>query len=267
MDPFRLQTNVGGKGPRGDGGGDTGKPTELSWTMLLAHWTQLAQAAAVAPDDAPGRAWRASAADVVGLQALCMALQDLPRVPMEDHAFAIDRAEHQARGHAVALRGAWGQEPMPDGLLELLEDVQGALEGARWLGVEWCVEADHAGLFEMPSLDGVGGAEVLAAGEGTLLAPGSPAVFVRGGRVGVEVGVAGLVRSSGVVLPRQVYRSVDEGGVVDTVVPYLTELLPGRPLLVPMVEGARDVGAVAQWRSAQERALAGGALRLVIAGG
>jgi len=234
---------------------------------LLARWTEFAQAAVALPKGAEGARWREAVPAVIALQAVTMALGEVERLPEGELALAVDRSEVLITRHGGAAHRAWQGATMPESMRELLHDAHAALARARSMGVEWVVEVER---LEMPGLHEWLGAvveggfegEVLGAPAGTVLFGGEPALFAR--PTGIE-GPAGLALRRRVSVPRQVFRQVSEDGARverDLVVPMDASLVPGRPLLVPMVEGRRvlvqrdDAGA-ARWREAQQRALSG----------
>lgn len=259
---------------RAGGGGRPDVGDVVTWAVLLSRWTDFAQAAVAVPADEDGERWRRSVAPIVGLQAVTMALGELGRLPAGERGVGADRAAVLVRQHASELHSAWGREPLPGKVAELIEDARQALETAEWLGVEWVVSRDGGttvpvttGWAEEVTAAGFGG-DVLAAPGGTRLGRGAPTVFVRGEPpAGVDDGVlreAGLERSPGLVPPRQVYRVIDAGTgrpTHDLVAPLLTGLPAGQPMLVTVVESGRvvrreDEGDAAA-RVKQQRALLG----------
>lgn len=224
--------------------------------MLLAKWTELAKIGVALPKSGETGRWREALPSVITLQAVTCALGESAMLEHEERALGRDRAEMLLREHAANLGTIWRGVPMPETLNEMLDDARRALELTAWLGDEWCVDRAHAGAFEMPALpdlpEGFIG-DVFAAPEGTLLAPGSPAVFVRPGDFDPKID--GIVRTHapspvGATPMRQVYRQIER----DVVAPNQLALLAGRPLLVPMIESGKPVARahdVTRWRDEQ----------------
>lgn len=240
------------------------------WAMLLAKWTELAKIGVALPKSGETGRWREALPSVITLQAATCALGESASLDYEERAVGRDRAEMLLREHASNLSTIWRGVPMPETLNEMLEDARRALELTAWLGDEWCVDRAHAGVFEMPALtetpSGFDG-DVFAAPETTLLAPGSPALFIRPGAF--DPGIDGLVRTPtpsavGATPMRQVYRQAAR----DVVAPNQLAMLAGRPLLMPIVEGGTRVPRAhdaARWRDEQRGALQGGTPELVFA--
>jgi hypothetical protein len=243
----------------------------LKWSALLAHWTELAQAAVSLPRDGQGGRWRASVADAIALHAVAMALDEVDRLAPEERGLALDTAGHMVRRHAASLNGIWRGEAMPEGLVSLAREALSALEGARCRGVEWIVQGDRleapAALLEwsLRQSERAGAEEVLAALPGTVLFRGEPVAFVRPAPVDAPpVDGLGARRS----VPRQVYRCFDDAAgraTGDTVAPLSAPLIAGRPLLLPLLrEGMRaalpDESALEEWRRSQRGLLDGPAL-------
>ncbi|MBI1190387.1 MAG: hypothetical protein GC200_06875 [Tepidisphaera sp.] len=230
----------------------------ITWAGLLAKWTEFAQSAAALPKTEAGERLRACVPSIIGLQAITHALAELDALPEDEYALGQDRAEVVIKRHAGEIHGAWGAEPLPEALGELIGDARLALRATREAGVEFRV-GDEPLIAEHPGELGAGLVAQGFAGDVYLPAPGvplfegCPAGFVRsrtgakpgkdvlgvvrefleqtGARVGKGVRVAGM---------RQAYRQFDFGtGRVrrDLVVSMRSELPGGQPLLVPVVVG------------------------------
>jgi len=104
---------------------------QLTWAALLGRWIQFARSALALPDDADGRAWRAAVPDIIGLQALALALGDLDGLPADERALACDRARLLIDRHHRGLREAFGGPVAHPSLLELLDDARTALARAQ----------------------------------------------------------------------------------------------------------------------------------------
>jgi len=235
----------------------------LSWSVLLARWTELAQASAALPEDAEGGRWKQAVAPVIGLQAIAFALADLGRVRPDDRPLALERAEAGLRAHAAELHSIWTGEPLPDSVAEVIADARGALLLAASAGEEWRVSTDD---FVAPDptplattmLDAGFAGDLWAATPGTRLARRAPAAFAR---PGADIAWPGCERPRWSA-HRQIYRQVDEaaGRVTrDVVMPVEAGLPPGRPLLVQVIEQGElvftfDDDRRRAWEDAQRRA-------------
>lgn len=98
-------------------------PDRLTWAVLLGRWVSFARGALALPDDAEGRRLRASVPDIIMLQAVWFALQDLHGLDAEQRAVGIDRAALLIDRHGEALAARWGPA-MPPLLREVLEDAR-----------------------------------------------------------------------------------------------------------------------------------------------
>lgn len=232
----------------------------LTWAMLLARWTEFARSAVALPKTGPGGLWRESVADVIGLQAITLALKDLDEHELDDsRALAIDTASVGIDQHAKNLAKTWAADPWPDELHELLEDARRALEDADASGLEWCVD-DGPTALEHPAelavlVEAMGfGGDLYVASPGVVLSEGCPCAFVHepGGVMPVHdvvEAVAGFLDAHGLAAQwsrrgpaRQAYRQFDfaRGGPVRDLVSWMgDDPRPGQPLLVPLVLAGR----------------------------
>ncbi len=232
----------------------------LSWAALLARWTELAAAARAWPRDAEGYRWSQSVPEIIRLQAVTHALQELGTLAETEQPLARDRAAVTVTQAASALDSIWRGEPMPDAILDILDDARRALDRAAWTGMRigWWM---GPGVLAMPELD-LRDADmprtVAVMAPGTPVMPGCPLVWWVGGRVpdvpGCTVGAA--------TDPVQVYRQFDDGGIAtEDVIAPLDALPPGMPLLVPLREDGQPLGHFLQprdaWHAMQSQALAG----------
>jgi len=197
---------------------------------------------------------------MIGLQAVCFALGESFAIPVSERLLGIDRAGVIIRNHARELDKAWGSEPMPEQLLELMADARSARDASAHIGFVAVVESDG---FVMPAIDepcaraiddGFTG-ELFAAPPGTILAAGEPALFSRPHPLPFEV--PGLCAHDEPIVQEQIYRSTDESAnlVRDEIVAFHKEMPAGRPLLEPMVPGGASGTLVREPRTdAQVRA-------------
>jgi hypothetical protein len=103
----------------------------LTWAALLGRWVEFAQASVAFPRTPEGERWRASVPSVINLQAVVLALNDLPSIPdTAERALGVDRADVLVRTHTALLRSLWGAEVSPE-LSALLDDASRALAQAR----------------------------------------------------------------------------------------------------------------------------------------
>lgn len=208
----------------------------LTWSLLLARWTDFARSAVALPDTGePGR-WKKAVPDVIALQAVYHALGEADALPEDERALGLDRSDVLIKKHAAALHDRWRAEPMPEALTELVEDARAALAAARDGGVEFIVTTDG---FTMPEVSPPGGVEAFLAAPGSELARGEPAGFLRaesGGAVPLPA-IQALAEAVPGAEPRRtaVMRQVYVQPDTSRVVAKLTDTLPaGMPLLRPV---------------------------------
>jgi len=106
---------------------------QITWALLLAHWTRMAESAVALPDDGEGGLWKRSIPDAIGLHALACALAECHTLVPDERAVAIDRGALQIESHERTLIERWGSG-MPEGLAELVADARRALDHARGAG-------------------------------------------------------------------------------------------------------------------------------------
>ncbi len=233
--------------------------TDVTWAALLAHWTDFAKSAVALPKDGEGGRMRRAVPSLIGLQAITMALNDLARVSADERPVAQDRAAITIRKHAAELHDIWKGEPLPEGIIELIDDARAALRRSESAGVEFIVGAERLVEGSRAAM-AAGVRAVIAAGfdgdlwilrPGTALVRGLPAAFARS-RHGGPVAAAVLDQILE-LLPgcearpaagmRQVYRRIDESGrVLEDLAQPLEDTLPaGMPLLIPAIEAGRPV--------------------------
>lgn len=223
----------------------------LAWAALLARWAEFARATKGFPRGSTGDRWREAAAPIIGLQAVTFALGDIEGLSRADRAVGLDRAEMLIRQHAAALHALWRGEAMHAEVSALIDDAGAALAAARGAGTEFVVVREG---FVMPGWPEVLASlgerpdEAWAAPPGTRLGVGAPAVFLRPPAAASLTGCNAAPRAG----MRQVYRQVGGDGALRDAVAPMTDLVPGRPLLLPMLErGAPTVwpddASAAQW--------------------
>ncbi|MEM9165411.1 MAG: hypothetical protein AAGB48_00115 [Planctomycetota bacterium] len=229
----------------------------VTWAALLGAWTEFAKSAAAFPDDGEGGRFKRAVPSIVTIQAVTHALGEIHELPADEHALGLDRAEMAIREHAGVINQLWAGEPLPEGLVELIEDARAALALAASAGFEWAVAQERA-VFPHPAelleaLESIGFAgDLFVPTPGVPLFAGCPAVFVRPDaetaaddeRLATALGlVAALAEGCDGPTPgpcRQAYRQFDfaRGGPVrDLVQPMDADLPAGQPLLVPAILG------------------------------
>ena len=102
----------------------------LTWTVLLGRWIEFAKSALALPDDAEGRRLRDSVGDIIMLQAVWFALQNLDELDDAERAVGLDRAQLLIDKHGGVIRDRWRNREMPSMLCELLADAHRQCEVA-----------------------------------------------------------------------------------------------------------------------------------------
>jgi len=239
----------------------------LTWTTLLGKWVEFAQASLASPDEADGDRWRESVTSVINLQAVTFALGDLGQLPAHERSLARDKAEMLIADAAGTLRRVWFGAPMPESLLEMLDDARATLRLSmhvgttelRWTGSEPHIMPDTTEAITH-ALDACESAEDVSLGvmqPGTIIMPGEPVAWVTGP---ITFHIDGF-DAFDVDQPRQVYRQLDQAGTItgDLVAPIETELPPGMPLLVPIMAQGERIGGftvdAGQWLQRQRDAM------------
>ena len=225
----------------------------LTWTVLLARWTDFARSAVALPKTGEAGHYRESVAPLISLHAVTHALGEVHLLDEDERALAIDRAEILIRREFETLERIWSKKnQIPDALAVFVNDAAEAISyfAPDQVCLEWVVESDHT-VFAHPG-------ELLAAIESTgiemdLYVPSPGVPFFTGavaacacfsGATGEIEAVADVIGSFlgdgvGEAMPaselRQVYRQFDfalGGPVRDLVVPISAGDVPGQPLLV-----------------------------------
>lgn len=99
----------------------------LTWAALLGKWTDLARAAVALP---PGDRWRSAVAPAIELQAVTCALSELDQLSPDERPLALDRASVLIERSEKTLRTLWGSDPLPPGLVALIEDAHTGMRAA-----------------------------------------------------------------------------------------------------------------------------------------
>lgn len=242
-----------------DAGGRTLAVRELAWAALLGRWIEFAKASVALPTDGDGGRWRASIVPFIELQAIVWALGELHEIPAADRAVARDRAEVHVRKASAALDSAWRGVPMPEAILELLDDATIALRESIYAGLVEVVWLGP-GAFEVPEvpLGDIAGTLAIMP-PGSLAMPNEPvAWFTEREPIAIPGCTARPAKRA-----RQVYRELAPDGrfVRDVVAPLEWDIPAGLPMLVAISIGGTPVGRFttdrARWLELQRGALAG----------
>lgn len=215
-----------------------------AWTSLLAQATHVAAASRAWPRDAEGDRLRASVTPLVQLQAVCIAMGQLDRVPAASRAYARDQAEVLVQRSCETLRQAWRGEPMPTWMLDVMAaaresiaaSLYAGLRALRWVGARPLV---------VPAWT-----QDLTAARGTLavMEPGTialPGECIAWWAEREDLTCAGC-EVQAMAAPVQVYRRFDEAGryAGSAEVPLHDPLPAGMPMLVPLFVAGQPVGAL-----------------------
>ena len=99
------------------------EPDRLTWAVLLAQWTDFAASALALPEaGAPGLV-RQSVTDIITLQAVWFAMRQMDELSPAERALGLDRAGVLIHRHAAAIRDRFVDQPLPEDLQSLLNDV------------------------------------------------------------------------------------------------------------------------------------------------
>lgn len=104
-------------------------PEQLTWSVLLARWTEFARSAVALPSTAEGQRMRDSVADIITLQAVWFSLQHLDDLNPEQRRIGLDRAGVLIERARAAIERRYGAE-VPGLMRELMDDAAAALETA-----------------------------------------------------------------------------------------------------------------------------------------
>ena len=219
-------------------------PDTLTWTALLAHWTDMARVARALDGTAEGPMVNALSG-IITCQALQQALPEVLDLPEDQRSLAMDQAAVLLRQVDQAIEDTLNAPP--PALQQSLQEAHNAFESLH-LACVWTMVWEGPEPLTVPPLpQGVParGDEglLLAALPGTVLLPGTPLAWWQGRNepmLGHWVGgVLARPRISGVQVWR---RRDDQGGWARDEVREANDDGPddGVPLLVPrVVQGAR----------------------------
>jgi hypothetical protein len=101
----------------------------LTWATLLARWTEFARGAVALPLDGESGRIRQAVPFLIGLQALTNALAELERLPYDERAVGLDRAELLIGRYGADIASIWTGR-VPESVKEFVGDAQLALSAA-----------------------------------------------------------------------------------------------------------------------------------------
>lgn len=104
---------------------------KLTWSALLGRWIEFAQSAVALPDNAEGRAWKRAVPEIIGLQAVAMALSEADQLDDDERALGLDRARLLVAAHTEKLVALFGEDLLHPQLMELIDDANAAIRRAE----------------------------------------------------------------------------------------------------------------------------------------
>ena len=105
--------------------------TGLTWAALLGQWVEFARSSVGLPDTQDGQRMRDSVGDVIMLQAVWFALQQLDGLAVDEVQLGLDRAELLIDKHGDAIHSRWDAADRPAMLDELIVDARTMLATSR----------------------------------------------------------------------------------------------------------------------------------------
>lgn len=106
-------------------------PARLTWAVLLGRWTEFARSAVALPTEGDAGRVRASVTDIITLQAVWFALQHMDELGPAERAIGLDRAGVLIDRHSTAVRKRFADDPMPQALSELMDEVKDIYHSQR----------------------------------------------------------------------------------------------------------------------------------------
>lgn len=103
------------------------QPQKLTWAVLLGRWVDFAKSSVALPDDNAGRAFKAVVPDIIGLQAICMALGEADQLEPDQRALGLDRAHILVEKHSTNIAKHFDGQAVPQGLADLVADAHAAI--------------------------------------------------------------------------------------------------------------------------------------------
>lgn len=106
-------------------------PRRLTWAVLLSKWTELAKASLALGDDPGSQAIKKLVPDIIALQAVWYALDDMHELPAGEQQLGCLRAQWLIDRHEANIRTSWpDDEALPATLEDLIADAHGSYERA-----------------------------------------------------------------------------------------------------------------------------------------
>ena len=99
------------------------EPDRLTWAVLLARWTDFARSAVALPEAGEPGLVRQSVTDIITLQAVWFSLGQMDELSEAERALGLDRAGVLIQRHRDAIQARFGEQPLPEDLQSLLDDV------------------------------------------------------------------------------------------------------------------------------------------------
>jgi len=127
-------------------------PQQLTWAVLLSKWVELAQSAAALGPDTQSQALRKLVPDIIMLQAVWHALNELEHLEMTEQKLGCLRALWLIDRHEKVIRDTWPDDQLPALLQELIADAKEAYEKA-------CKHVSDHDTIEQTRAQGVGQAQ------------------------------------------------------------------------------------------------------------
>ncbi|MEY3141709.1 MAG: hypothetical protein RLY21_202 [Planctomycetota bacterium] len=242
----------------------------LAWTALVARWVEVARASrAIPPEFAQ---LRDSIPHLIAIESTTAALGELAKVPEVDRPHARAVAEVTVRRAAAELDRLWRGEEWPQEITDACEAAERALQRAVYAGLDALVVTGDRAIV-VPELDlgldpsdpSTARGTLAAMPPGSLAMPGEPICWWSGraaprlldSAAPAERPMDEQPASEHLVVehnaaPLQVYRGLDERGrfTADTLAPISAEVLPGLPMLVPILLEGTLIGRFLHGRDA-----------------
>jgi hypothetical protein len=107
-------------------------PERLTWAVLLSRWVELAKSALALGDDPASSALKKLVPDIIMLQALWHALEDMGDLPLSEQKLGCFRAQWLIDKHQQQIHHTWPADlPLHPALGELITDATDALTRAQ----------------------------------------------------------------------------------------------------------------------------------------
>ena len=100
----------------------------MTWAGLLGRWVEFAQSAVALGDDEQSGRWKRAVADLIGLSALSMALDEADQLPSAERSLAVDRAGVLLKRHKRNLSEIFDLEPMHPQIIQWIQQAERSLD-------------------------------------------------------------------------------------------------------------------------------------------